>query len=366
MSYLKHLTLAALLGAAPLAAQAKAPQTTFSTLYAFAGPSAPNDGTVPMGGVEYSNGALYGATAYAPKGQNLFKVDAKSGAETSLGLVPGQPWTVNLIGGELYVSTIQTGASLFGYNIASGTGSTLLNLDGDIQVNQVVPVGSLVYGSTLYGGAYGAGMIYSYDPATGMATTVYNFTNGATGKAPWGPLLSVGKLLYGTTANGGSAGQGVVYELNPATGKTKPLWNFSGGTDGGLPLGMVKSGGLLYGLTLRGGANGLGCVYSINPKTRTLTTVYSFAGGSDGSTPYDAPLLVKGYLYGTTSAGGPSNDGAVFKIDIATGAETTLHTFTGSDGATPVSPLTYHAGIFYGTTEYGGYGNGTVFSFTDR
>jgi uncharacterized repeat protein (TIGR03803 family) len=158
----------------------------------------------------------------------------------------------------------------------------------------------------------------------------------------------------------------VVYELNPATGKTKPLWNFSGGTDGGLPLGMVKSGGLLYGLTLRGGANGLGCVYSINPKTRTLTTVYSFAGGSDGSTPYDAPLLVKGYLYGTTSAGGPSNDGAVFKIDIATGAETTLHTFTGSDGATPVSPLTYHAGIFYGTTEYGGYGNGTVFSFTDR
>ena len=64
----------------------------------------------------------------------------------------------------------------------------------------------------------------------------------------------------------------------------------------------------------------------------TFTLLYSFKGNPDGQTP-EAGLIRDGAgnFYGTTSSGGPSGYGTVFKLD-ATGAETVLYSFTG--GAT--------------------------------
>jgi len=55
-------------------------------------------------------------------------------------------------------------------------------------------------------------------------------------------------------------------------------------------------------------------------------------------------------FYGTTSAGGASNLGTIFKVTPA-GALTTLHAFTGADGSGPVAaPVMGKGGNFYGTT----------------
>lgn len=107
------------------------------------------------------------------------------------------------------------------------------------------------------------------------------------------------------------------------------------------------------------------CMFLTLPsQAQTFTLLYSFTGGSDGGNPL-APLIrdTAGNLYGTTAAGGASNNGTVFKLDPS-GAETVLHSFAGGvDGANPESGLIRDsAGDLYGTTLLGGvYGCGTLY-----
>ena len=66
----------------------------------------------------------------------------------------------------------------------------------------------------------------------------------------------------------------------------------------------------------------------------TFTTLVGFNSAS-GYAPYGGLVFDKtgAALYGTTSSGGPSNGGTVFKFDSATKTLTTLHAFTnGTDG----------------------------------
>src|SRR6185503_11796979 len=72
-----------------------------------------------------------------------------------------------------------------------------------------------------------------------------------------------------------------------------------------------------------------------------------------------------GNFYGTTGQNGPSGAGTIFKMD-ASGAITTLHSFSGSDGVRPLAALVQASdGNFYGATNFGGAsGRGTVFKMT--
>jgi uncharacterized repeat protein (TIGR03803 family) len=75
---------------------------------------------------------------------------------------------------------------------------------------------------------------------------------------------------------------------------------------------------------------------------------------------------VKGALYGTTAAGGGTqNRGTVFSITTG-GIENVLHRFgTGADGFQPLAAMNYEGGSLVGTTYLGGdYGVGTIFSLT--
>src|SRR5258706_12213817 len=88
-----------------------------------------------------------------------------------------------------------------------------------------------------------------------------------------------------------------------------------------------------------------------------LTKVVSF-NGTNGSSP-EAGLLEgsDGNFYGTTSAGGASNKGTVFKVTPA-GELTTLVSFNGSNGSNPQAGLVEGSdGNFYGTTKSGGASN---------
>ena len=90
----------------------------------------------------------------------------------------------------------------------------------------------------------------------------------------------------------------------------------------------------------------------------------------DGLAP-DAGLIdVKGTLYGTTTGGGGSSNcsggcGTIFSI-ATSGKEKILHSFGGStDGATPIGRLTKMGSALYGTTSAGGASNnGSVFELS--
>ena len=152
----------------------------------------------------------------------------------------------------------------------------------------------------------------------------------------------------------------------------KTLYTVTGSTDGASPFAaLIKVGGTYYGTTRVGGLDGYGAVFSVDPATGAETTIYSFAGGMDGVSPVAALINVGGILYGTTFYGGTSTNGfgTVFSINPATGAETVLYRFTGgADGANPNAPLINVGGTLYGTTFSGGTtgggsaGGGTLFS----
>jgi uncharacterized repeat protein (TIGR03803 family) len=86
--------------------------------------------------------------------------------------------------------------------------------------------------------------------------------------------------------------------------------------------------GALYGTTTFGGISNLGTVFKLTPPAAgqtqwTEAVLYSFAGGNDGSIPAFGSLIFdqKGALYGTRNLGGASNWGTVFKL---TGINTEL------------------------------------------
>ena len=228
----------------------------------------------------------------------------------------------------------------------------------------VVDAAGNLYGTTAAGGSSNAGTVFKIDPA-GTETVLYSFTGGADGKAPYaGLVLDPSGNLYGTTQLGGASHSGTAFKLNTA-GTETVLHSFTGGADGKIPYAPLirDSSGNLYGTTTTGGADGYGTVFKLDT-AGTLTVVYPFKGGADGGFPIGG--LVRdnaGNLYGTTNDGGIPNAcflgyvgcGVVFKLDTS-GKETVLYTFTGgADGGESEAGLTFDTtGNLYGTTTAGG------------
>lgn len=166
----------------------------------------------------------------------------------------------------------------------------------------------------------------------------------------------------------------------------KVLYSFTGGTDGGGPVGSIvfDSAGNAYGTTHFGGIDscggqvggGCGVVFELSPNKSgwSESALYAFSDASDGGFPNAGVILdAAGNLYGAASTGGSAQCsigcGVVYELSKAEGwSETVLHAFTGSDGEFPNAVLLSASdGTLYSTTWYGGsHGNGTVFSLTPR
>jgi uncharacterized repeat protein (TIGR03803 family) len=177
--------------------------------------------------------------------------------------------------------------------------------------------------------------------------------------------------LYSTSSNGGTQGVGTVFKITPE-GTLTVLYDFqSDGSSPDAPYSGLTLGtdGNFYGTTTAGGTSGLGTVFKVTP-SGTVTVLHSF-GGSDGNFPYAPPIQgADGNFYGTTYFGGNSYVGAVYKI-TPSGKLTTLYSFDGVHGKNPVAPLVQgRDGNFYGTAENGGsgteciYGCGTLYKIT--
>jgi len=191
---------------------------------------------------------------------------------------------------------------------------------------------------------------------------LHNF-NGADGKEPRGDLFRDGAgNLYGTALGTGNSRRGLVFKLD-TQGNESVLYRFAAG----LPSGRHPSAGLLqdssgnfYGTTSVGGSSDLGVIYKLDPAGNE-TVLHSF-NGADGANPNgDLIRDSAANLYGTTYAGGSANDGVVFKLSQS-GHETVLHSFAGPDGANPeAGVIRTAAGNLFGTTTNGGSDGGVVF-----
>ena len=227
---------------------------------------------------------------------------------------------------------------------------TFNNTDGDEPIASLISDGSgNLYGTTFYGGANGVGTVYELKRSSrGWSEKVLHSFNidQVDGYFTTASLVfdNAGNI-YGTTFLGGTADAGTVFQLSPSGGgwTEKVLHSFlNDSTDGGFPRGavIVDAAGNLYGTTTNGGPSNDGIVYELSPNpdgSWTETVLYEFSG-TDGANPF-GPLLfdAAGNLYGTTSAGGGSTSrckfgcGTVFQLSKGSGGtwtENILHNFT--------------------------------------
>jgi uncharacterized repeat protein (TIGR03803 family) len=212
----------------------------YRSLYSFKGRPG---GVQPLAGLININGTLYGTTS------------SGGSCTSSCGTV----FKISTSGKERVVYSFKGGID--GLNPAAG----LLDVNGTL------------YGTTAFGGtgchhksgAPGCGIVFKVS-TSGTEVVLHRFKGGTDGANPYAGLIAVNDSLYGTTENGGSGcsgsgGCGTVFEVS-ASGKERVLYRFKGGSDGAFPeAGPINVSGTLYGTTAGGGTDGDGTVFRISP-----------------------------------------------------------------------------------------------------
>jgi len=247
--------------------------------------------------------------------------------------------------------------------------------DGEFAQAPVVfgPDGAL-YGTTVYGGLFGYGIVYSLKPPPRACPTatcpwtlsvLYNFNSYVAWYSLGALLFDAAGNIYGTTSQGGD-NYGVLYELSPSNGS----WTFTtlhtfakDGTEGRPYAGVIP--------------DQTGNLYSTAAYTAyEYTTAGQFQvlhrfQGSDGVNAFQQPIFDNaGNLCGTTFFGGPGGNGTVYELSPGAGGWTltTLHSYSGSCNGQFIgsaSMSTDGKGNLYGTDYCGGaYGWGAVFKLT--
>jgi uncharacterized repeat protein (TIGR03803 family) len=226
-------------------------------LYAFCVPNECTDGAYPSALVDV-NGTLYGTTSgggagvYCHRNRRIV-----SSCGTVFSLNPA------------------TGAVTFLYSFCSQRKCK----DGKEPEAGVINANGTLYGTTASGGSKGAGTVFSLNPATGGESVLYSFcsqANCADGEYPDAGLIEINGALYGTTIFGGAYGHGAVFSLDPETGTETVLYSFcsqANCADGAAPWSSLSDvNGTLYGMTEEGGTGenctlelGCGTVFSITP-----------------------------------------------------------------------------------------------------
>ena len=214
------------------------PRGTERVLYSFQGGEA--DGQFPSSTlVRDAAGNFYGTTSsggcpYELTCGTVFRI-SKTGVETVLHRFGGSHdgagpnGVIFGPGGNLYGTTAFGGAHSLGavFELTPASDEKLLHSFGGFSNDGTVPEGGLLwdgvatfYGTTQTGGTpgclNGCGTIFKVNTA-GVATVEYSFgSNSSGGFIPLAGLIrDMAGNLYGTTAEGGTAGVGTVFEFTP-------------------------------------------------------------------------------------------------------------------------------------------------------
>lgn len=371
----------------PVVLQVMAGAQTYreSTFVSF--PSITNGPVLPTGGLIIdAAGHLYGSAQGGVNGLGaIFRVTPEGAVSVlhSFSGTDGSYPTVNPIrdrAGNLYGTTSQGGTSA---DCSCGTVFKLTPA-GELTVLHSFTGGyaypsalTLDAAENLYGFEYAAnanGGIFKVTP-DGSFSVVYTFCslgNCADGSAPVGRLIvDRAGNFFGATNRGGQFNQGAVFELTPEYAESV-LYSFTGGADGGNPVGKLTqdADGNMYGLTYGGGAApaAYGTVFKITPAgvEWVLYSLCRLTNCTDGARPAGALVLdAAGNLYGTTILGGTKDAGVVFKI-TAEGVESVLEDLTiaadGGNGAVLDKAGNVYVEIYAG----GKSGQGSVVKLTKQ
>jgi uncharacterized repeat protein (TIGR03803 family) len=349
-----------------------------SVLYSFTGGNAgqsPGTGLIEdsdgnliggAGGGEFNGGVIFKVTSAGQEAVLHSFGDSGDGSFPDGGLIVDKQ-------GNFYGTTYLNGPGGYGtvFKLAPGGSYTLLysfkgGADGGYPSGTLTLDGKGNLYGTAEAGPNDLGIVFKVTPS-GKKRTLYAFA-GPDGARPGSAHLVVDKRgnLYGTTSQGGPDNHGVIFKLTPG-GKETVLHSFDG-DDGDAPnAGLIADkNGNFYGTTAGGGAHLAGTVFKFTVPGE-VTVLYSFAGGSDGNDPLAGVILDKsGNVYGTTSAGGDSNDGTVFGLAPDGSRILNMSLERAKDGAPPTGSLVMdRQGALYGTAFYGGAkglsDSGTVF-----
>lgn len=297
-----------------------------------------------------------------------FAGGANDGANPTGGLTLGTD-------GNFYGTTQQGGSKSSGVVFKmtpSGTITILHTLNGSTDGS--FPWGPPIegsdgnfYGTASGGGNKGSGVVYKVT-STGTYSVIYEFdvTHGFGPVAP--PTQGTDGFLYLPVPEGGAEFCGTVVQLSTA-GVVNNYYSFPCGSSGAFPLGPLvqASNGDFYSTTQDGGTNGEGTIYQITTGM-AVTILHSF-GSVFGDCTYPGAgmlLATDGNYYGSASDGGSHGDGCLFRT-ATNGSYKGLYSFNNTTNGTQMSPLAppvqLTSGILYGVTEFGGTSNdGTVYS----
>jgi len=354
--------------------------------------NAPAPATAPTESVLYSFGV-------GPTGSTCTKADDGADPKGSLTFVP----STGLLFGRTSTTTSQgNGDGTIFHIMPNGTGYMVDRFfagakpDGnDPRHNAMTLVGTTLYGTTLTGGQHDNGTIFSInDDGTAYSTPpVYDFDKSEKnnkGDQPHSCFVASGSALFGMTSqggkNGGSTGDGAIFEFDTSTATYSRLFSFDGkhGSDPHGQLILDPNGIKFYGMTRAGGKADVGVIFSFssicstgNSKCKTKFKVlhnFSCPGNStpncvdnsDGATPDHGTLVQSNStLFGLTTYGGKFGNGTIFSIHTDGSHFKILQNFgkpTTNDGINPYGSLMLNSTTLYGTTRLGGSkGNGTVF-----
>ncbi|MFI5196989.1 MAG: choice-of-anchor tandem repeat GloVer-containing protein [Thermoanaerobaculia bacterium] len=367
--------------------------SVFQVLHAFAGLM--SDGSLPSASViSDGSGYLYGTTYYGgnSNGGTVFRMRPDGAGFQVLyafsgGVNDGARPEALLLDrrGTLYGTTLLGGSADSGTIFklrTDGTGFQLLHdfvggvSDGLHPATALVLESDNLYGTTPNGGPSDAGIVFTLksDGTHFRLLHSFTFTSADDGAAPSSSLVLDGSgNLYGTTGYGGTGRRGIVFRLRTDGTGFQLLHSFGGGAaDGSDPSGSLTldGSGNIYGTTTNGGLSGAGAIFKMRTDGASFQLVHSFNGdATEGYVP-NAPLILDGLdnLYGTNRSGGSSGGGTIFTVRTDGTGFRTLHAFgdASSDGRNPRSSLLMDGlGTLLGTTSLGGSaGFGTVFSLS--
>jgi uncharacterized repeat protein (TIGR03803 family) len=277
--------------------------------------------------------------------------------------------------GNFYGTTTLGGTNLQGtvYKMTTTGTITLLHSFNSV-FDGSFPWGPPIEGTdgNFYGTASGGkgqdGLVYKITSSSGAYSTIYTFI-GTTGVYPIAsPTQGTDGNLYIPVSLGGTSECGTIVKLTTA-GVLQSSYDFPCGPGGAFPIGPLvqAANGNFYSTTQDGGTNGEGTIYQVTTSLG-VTVLHSFGAlFGDGEYPGAGLLLATdGNYYGSAAEGGTFDDGILFNTTVG-GIYTSLYSFNNSTNLMQMSPLSPPVqntnGTLYGVTEFGGTNNqGTIYS----
>jgi uncharacterized repeat protein (TIGR03803 family) len=230
------------------------------------------------------------------------------------------------------------------------------------------------YGMYKYGGRDDSGFLFEWDTTSTVLTEKFSFNYAPDGRSPEGDLvLAVNGKLYGMTSYGGLNNDGVLFEIDTASGACVKKFDFKEDTTGANPSGslMVAGNGNLYGMTDIGGKNNDGVLFEWDPFSNGYSVRSEFDERDNGMGPKSHltegsnhkffGVTTNGGIYYYDGRGGYYSYGVLFEWDPSTSLFSKKHDFGNGQGILPSgTPLEVFDGKFYGMTREGGSNGGGV------